>query len=151
MHHHIFDDACFSLLSVFLLSENYPVFFVLLSFYLLVEIWPFAFRLRRGEYEQDFPGGTVDKNPPANAGDTGQSLVQEDSACCRATKPVRHNYWHACSGACEPLLMSRWATTTEGRMPEACAPQQEKPLQHNEEQPPLCNYGKPACSNKDPM
>ena len=34
----------------------------------------------------DFPGGTVVKNPPANAGDMVLSLVQE------ATKPVRHNY-----------------------------------------------------------
>ena len=25
---------------------------------------------------ESFPGGTVVKNPPANAGDTGQALVQ---------------------------------------------------------------------------
>ena len=42
--------------------------------------------------EQDFPGGPAVKKPPANAGDTGQSLVQEDSTCCRATKAVHHNY-----------------------------------------------------------
>ena len=24
-------------------------------------------------YNEDFPGGTVDRNPPANAGDTGSS------------------------------------------------------------------------------
>ena len=41
---------------------------------------------------RDFPGGTVVKNPPANAGDMGSSLVLEDPTCCRATKPVRHNY-----------------------------------------------------------
>ena len=40
----------------------------------------------------DFPGGTVVKNPPANAGDTVRALVQEDPTCCRATKPVCHNY-----------------------------------------------------------
>ena len=34
----------------------------------------------------DFPGGTVVKNPPANA------LVQEDPTCRGATKPVHHNY-----------------------------------------------------------
>ena len=33
-----------------------------------------------------FPGGTVVKNPPANA------LVQEDSTCRRAAKAVHHNY-----------------------------------------------------------
>ena len=40
----------------------------------------------------DFPGGTVVKNPPANAGDTVRSLVREDLTCRGATKPVRHNY-----------------------------------------------------------
>ena len=40
----------------------------------------------------DFPGGTVVKNPPANAGDMAQALVQEDPTCHEATKPVRHNY-----------------------------------------------------------
>ena len=46
---------------------------------------------------EDFPGGAVVKNPPANAGDTGSSpgprtLVRQDPTCCGATKPVRHNY-----------------------------------------------------------
>ena len=88
MHHHVFDDAFFSLFSLFLLSENYHVSFVFMIFYLLVEIWPFTFKLWRGEYEQDFPGGTVGKNPPANAGDTGSipgpgrfHMVQSNEAC----------------------------------------------------------------------
>ena len=38
-----------------------------------------------------FPGGSVVKNPSANAGET-QALVQEDLKCLRATKPVHHNY-----------------------------------------------------------
>ena len=33
----------------------------------------------------------VVKNPPASAEDMG-SLVQEDSTCHGAAKPVRHNY-----------------------------------------------------------
>ena len=45
-----------------------------------------------------------------------RSLVWEDPACCRATKPVHHNYW-ACvpqllsllSRACEPQLLSPWS------------------------------------------
>ena len=41
---------------------------------------------------RDFPGGTVVKNPPANAGDRVPSLVWEDPTCRGATKPVRHNY-----------------------------------------------------------
>ena len=39
-----------------------------------------------------FPGGSVGKNPPVNAGYTVQSLVQEDPMCCGGTKPVHHNY-----------------------------------------------------------
>ena len=38
-----------------------------------------------------------------------RALVWEDPTCCGATKPV--------------------STTTEARVPRACAPQQEKPLQ----------------------
>ena len=45
----------------------------------------------------DFPGGAVVKNPPANnAGDTGSIPGPEDPTCHKATKPVRHNYW-ACA------------------------------------------------------
>ena len=41
-------------------------------------------------YHRDFPGGTVVKNPPANAGDTG--LISGPGRCHRATKPMCHNY-----------------------------------------------------------
>ena len=37
---------------------------------------------------EDFPGGTVDKHPPASAEDTGVTLVREDSISCGATKSV---------------------------------------------------------------
>ena len=58
-----------------------------------------------------------------------RALVQEDPTCCRATKPVHHNYW-AC--ALEPVSHNYWAriaTSTEARVPRAHAPQQEKPPQ----------------------
>ena len=42
--------------------------------------------------QQDFPGGTVDGNPPANARGTGLIPVWEDSTCHEATKPMHHNY-----------------------------------------------------------
>ena len=42
--------------------------------------------------ERGFPGGTVVKNPPANAGTWVPALVWEDPTCHGATKPVRHNY-----------------------------------------------------------
>ena len=40
----------------------------------------------------DFPGGTVVKNPPVNAGDMGSSPGPGNPTCRGATKPVRHNY-----------------------------------------------------------
>ena len=43
-------------------------------------------------YVQDFPGGAVVKNPPANAGDMGSSPGREDPTHCGATKPVGHSY-----------------------------------------------------------
>ena len=46
-----------------------------------------------------------------------QALVWEDPTCRRATKPR------------VPQLLSLCATTTESRMPRACALQQEKPPQ----------------------
>ena len=52
----------------------------------------------------DFPGGPVEKNPPANTEDLGLIPVWEDSTCLGATKPGSHNCW-------------------------ACAPQQQKPPQ----------------------
>ena len=41
---------------------------------------------------QDFPGGAVVKNLPANAGDTGSSPGRKDPTCRGATKPSSHNY-----------------------------------------------------------
>ena len=50
-----------------------------------VKVW--CFKVEVG----NFPGGTVDKNLPANTEDMGSILVWEDFTCRRATKPVRHN------------------------------------------------------------
>ena len=46
---------------------------------------------------RDFPGGTVVKNPPANAGDMGSipdlgGSHMPRSNKARATRPVRHNH-----------------------------------------------------------
>ena len=66
---------------------------------------------------QDFPGGSVVKNPPANAGDTGSS-----------PRPGRsHMPWS--NKAHAPQLRSPCATATEAHAPRACALQQEKPPQ----------------------
>ena len=42
--------------------------------------------------KRGFPGGAVVENLPANAGDTGSSLLWEDPTCRGATGPVSHNY-----------------------------------------------------------
>ena len=56
-----------------------------------------------------------------------RALVQEDSTCRGAAKPLCHNCW---AWALEPASHNYWspcATTTEVHMPRAHAPQQEKP------------------------
>ena len=67
-------------------------------------------------------GGTVVKNSPANAEDTGSIPAQEYPTCHRATKCVCHNYW-AC--ALEPGSSSYWNLC----VPCSHALQQETPLQ----------------------
>jgi len=63
---------------------------------------------------EGFPSGSVVRNLPARAWDTGS--IREDPTCHTVTEPVRHNYW---------------ACALEPRRPQARAnaPQQEKPLQ----------------------
>ena len=92
-----------------------------------------------------------------------RALVREDPTCCRATKPVHHNYW-ACAlepvshnyWACVPQLLSPCATTTEAHVSIAHALQQEKPPQweahalQRRAAPARRNKRKPACSNEDP-
>ena len=41
---------------------------------------------------QNFSGGTVDKNPPADAGTQVRSPVREEPTCCQVTKSMGHNY-----------------------------------------------------------
>ena len=66
-----------------------------------------------------FPGGSVVKSPPANAGDTGLIPDPGRSHVGQSDSP--------CATISEPALQSLQATTTEARVPRACAPQQEKP------------------------
>ena len=69
---------------------------LLLSCKLVQPLWKTVRRfLKKLKIEipyRDFPGGAVVKNPPANAGNMGLSLVLEDPTCLGATKPVSHNY-----------------------------------------------------------
>ena len=71
----------------------------------------------------DFPGGTVVKNPPANAGDTGSSPGPGRSHVPRSNKAHGPQLLSLRSRAREPQLLSLRATATEACVPRARAPQ----------------------------
>ena len=72
------------------------------------------------------PGGSVVKNPPANAGDTGSSPGPGRSHMPRSNEARAPQLLSLHSRAHEPQLLSPRATTTEARAPIARAPRQEK-------------------------
>ena len=76
-----------------------------------------------------FPGGTVVKNPPAKAGDTGSSPGLGRSHMPRSNKARVPQLLSLHSRAREPQLLSPRGTTTEAHAPRARALQQEKPPQ----------------------
>ena len=85
-----------------------------------------------------------------------QALVREDPTCRRATKPVHHNYW---AWALEPTSHNYLAHVPQLLKTLCLEPVlrnkrshcNEKPVHHNEEQPPLTTTReKPTHSNKDP-
>ena len=75
------------------------------------------------------PGGTMVKNSPANAGDTGSSPAPRRSHMPRNNKACAPQLLSLRSTAHEPQLPSPHATATEARAPRARALQQEKPPQ----------------------
>ena len=68
------------------------------------------------------PGGKVNKNPPASAGDTSLIPGPEVATCHGATKPVHQNYW-------APELLS--TRTTEHQNYWARVLQRLKPRCHD--------------------
>ena len=58
-----------------------------------------------------------------------QSLVWEDSACCRATKPMDHNCWACDLEPKSPNYCAHALQLLKPVFPGGCAPQQEKPPQ----------------------
>ena len=67
-------------------------------------------RVQRRDLEH-FPGGTMVKNPPANAGDTGLSPSLGRFHMPRATKPRHHNYWACVLQLHSPLALLLTPTT----------------------------------------
>ena len=84
---------------------------------------------------QGFPGGTVVKNLPTSAGDTGSSLGLGRSHVPRSNSARAPQLLSLRPRACEPQLLSSHATTTEAHVPIAYAPQQEKPPQREARAP----------------
>ena len=74
---------------------------------------------------RDFPGGPVVEDPPADAGTQVQSLVQEDSTCLRATKPMCHNYWALMPQSVKPMHPRIHAAQEKPPQWESHAPQLE--------------------------
>ena len=66
---------------------------------------------------QGFPGGSVGKNPPANAGDMG--LIPDPEKCHLLQSHEAHvpQLLSLRSGARDPQLLSSRAATTEAREP----------------------------------
>ena len=61
-----------------------------------------------------------------------RSLVWEDPTCCRATKPVHHNYW-AC--ALEPTSHNYWAHAPQLLKPACLEPVLRSKRSHCSEEP----------------
>ena len=74
----------------------------------------------------DFPGGTVVKNPPANAGDMSSSPGLGRSHMPQSNQVRAPQLLSLHSRAQAPQLLSPCATTTEAHAPRTRAPQQEK-------------------------
>ena len=87
---------------------------------------------------QGFPGGSVVKNLPTNAGDLGSIPDLEDPTCQGATKPESHNNL---ARALEPGSHKYWSQWT----PE---PVLSDKRSHGSEKPEHSNWrGAPTCHN----
>ena len=86
----------------------------------------------------DLPGGTVVKNPPANAGDTGSIPGPGRSHMPRSNKARAPQLLSLCSRVREPQLLSPQATLLKPACLEPVlhnkrSHRNEKPAHHNEE------------------
>ena len=78
---------------------------------------------------EHFPGGSVDKNPAANAGDMGLIPGLGHFHIRLNNKAHVPQLLSPLSSACKPHLLSPHAAATEAHSPRACAPQPEMPPQ----------------------
>ena len=92
--------------------------------------------------ERGFPGGSVVKNSPANARDTGSLSGRGIPHMLWSNKACAPQLLSLCSRAGEPRLLSPRAPTTEACAPRTCVAQQEKPPQWETHAPQL---GRSSC------
>ena len=85
------------------------------------------------------------KNPPTKAGETVQSLIQEDPTCCGATKPTHYNYL-----ACALELGAVTAEAPEAVLCNEKPPQGEAREPQLESRPHLLQLERGPHSSKDP-
>ena len=81
--------------------------------------------------EGGFPGGSVVKNPPANAGDTGSSPGLGRSHMPRSNEAHVPQLLSLHSRACEPQLLK--PTCLEPMLRNKRSHHNEKPMHRNEE------------------
>ena len=82
---------------------------------------------------KDFPGGTVVKNPPASAEDTGSIPGRGRSHMLWSKEaPVHHNYW-ACT--LEPVSHNYWVHGPQLLKPTRLKPVLRNKRSHGNEKP----------------
>ena len=141
----------FLVLRVAFPSIDIPQFFIVLSGRFP---WPYLSKFRlvlKNFSSQDFAGGSVVGNPPANAGDTGLNpglgrshMPQRNWACApqllslrnraRAIEPASHNYWAHVPPLLKPARLEPVLHNGRGH-------RSERPEHRNEEGPPLTASG----------
>ena len=77
-----------------------------------------------------------------------RALVWEDPTCCRATKPVHHNYW-AC--ALEPMSHNYWARAPHLLKPLRLEPILRNKRSHHSEKPAHCNRVAPPTATRESL
>ena len=92
----------------------------------LSRIWPIISHYEIKTQNRDFPGGTVVRSPPANAGNMGWIPGLGRSHKPRSNWAREPQLLSLLSGGHVPQLLSPRATTAEACAPRARAPQPEK-------------------------
>ena len=91
-------------------------------------------RVHPGGNVWGFPGGSVVKNLPANAGDTGSIPDLRRSYVPQSSSAVCHNYW-ACARAQELQVLNPCVATTEPMCSNYWNPHALEPMRWNKKKP----------------